>query len=81
MKLVKIQSSPVHCSLPSLRPKYLPQSLFQHLSLMFPLLERITFQTIQNSRQNYNYVNFDLFILRQQTAKQNILDRFAAGFP
>jgi hypothetical protein len=45
---------------------------------LFPYCKRPTCTPIQNNRQDYGFVYSNLYLLRQQTGRQQILDRLVA---
>ena len=69
---------PVH-----LISKQLPQHplLEHHQPTFLPQYERPSFTPIQNDRQNYISVYFNLYIFGQQTGRQMILHRMIAIIP
>ena len=62
---------PLPCYLVPIRFKYFPQHPhFKHSQPMFvPLCERSSFLPIQNNRQNYSSVYFNLYIFGLQTGR------------
>jgi hypothetical protein len=66
MELLFIKLSPTSCHFSLL--------LFGNKSPFFPHLERPGLIPIQNNRQNYSFTYFNLYVFRQRTWKQNILN-------
>jgi len=72
--------SPVTSSL--LGPNILLGALFSNAFSLCPSqCERPSFTPIQNNRQNYNSVYFNLCIFGQQTGRQKILHQIIASIP
>ena len=78
IKLLIMSFSPLPCYLVPLRAKHSPQrSILKHPQPTFlPQCEQPSFTPIQNNRQNYSSVY--LYIFRQQTGRQKILQRTTA---
>jgi hypothetical protein len=64
-----------------LRFKSSPQHpvLKDHHSMFFPYSQRASFTPVQNHRQNYRLVYPNIYVFRQQTRRQRILNRMIAS--
>ena len=76
--LYRVLHSPFTSSLSV--PNSLLSILFSNTLILFSYLnELLSFAPIQNNRQNYSTVYFNLYIFGQKTGRHNILDGKVAG--
>jgi len=75
MKFLVMQSSPLLYYPCLLRPKHLPQyPILEHLQSMFlPQCGRPSFTPIQNNRQNYSCVDFNIYIFGCQCGGKRLV--------
>jgi hypothetical protein len=72
MKLLVMHFSPVSYNFIPLLSKYSPEHpvlKYPH-SMFLPHCQRPSFTTIQNQRQNYNFIDLNFYIFVQQTGSQ-----------